>query len=47
MECVYTVDSKGRDHLDWVDEEQQIRYSIWTEDAKSDVLSFAKGLLAK
>lgn len=47
VECVYTADSKGRDHLDWVDEEQQIRYSISAEDAKSDVLSFAKGLLAK
>lgn len=47
VECVYTADSKGRDHLDWVDEEQQIRYSIWAEDAKSDVLSFAKGLVGK
>ncbi len=46
VECVYTDDSKGRDHLDWVDEESQIRYTIWAESAKSDVLSFAKKMLA-
>lgn len=47
VECVYTADSKGRDHLDWVDEEQQIRYSIWAESAKSDVLNYAKKMIAK
>lgn len=47
VECVYTDDSTGRDHLDWVDEEHQIRYTIWAESAKSDVLSFAKKMLAK
>ncbi|MEC0255612.1 RNA polymerase sigma factor [Paenibacillus lautus] len=47
VECIYTTDSKGRDHLDWVDEEQQIRYSIWAESAKSDVLNYAKKMIAK
>lgn len=47
VECVYTADSKGRDHLDWVDEEQQIRYSIWAESAKSDVLNYAKKMITK
>ncbi|WP_433939487.1 hypothetical protein [Paenibacillus lautus] len=47
VECVYTADLKGRDHLDWVDEEQQIRYSIWAEDIKSDILRYAKNMLAQ
>ncbi|MFB4327650.1 hypothetical protein ACWGNU_24960 [Paenibacillus lautus] len=47
VECVYTADSKGRDHLDWVDEEQQIRYSIWAEDVKSDILRYAQNMLAQ
>ncbi|UNK16168.1 hypothetical protein MNQ98_16685 [Paenibacillus sp. N3/727] len=46
VECIYTTDSKGTDHLDWVDEEKQVRYTIWAESAKSDVLSFAKKMLA-
>ncbi|GGH21428.1 hypothetical protein [Paenibacillus segetis] len=45
IECIYTNDKKGLDHLDWSDTENQVRYTIWAESAKSDVLSFARNML--
>lgn len=45
VECTYTTDSKGKDSLSWYDEDNQTRYTIWAESAKSDVLRFAKLIL--
>lgn len=47
VECTYTTNSKGIDHLDWVDEENQIRYSIWADNVKADVISFAEKMLGE
>lgn len=45
IECTYTKETKGRDHLDWSAPSKGIRYSIWAENAKSDVIGFAKGMI--
>ncbi len=45
IECVYTTELKGKDHLDWTDTDNQVRYSIWAEGVKSDVVNFAKSML--
>jgi len=45
IECVYTTELKGKDHLDWTDTDHQVRYSIWAKDAKSDIVNFAKSML--
>ncbi|GAB6930997.1 hypothetical protein JCM10914A_49800 [Paenibacillus sp. JCM 10914] len=47
VECTYTNNKKGRDYLEWIDEDHQVRYTIWAESAKWDVLSFAKKMLAE
>lgn len=45
IECTYTTDLKGKDHLDWTDPANNVQYSITAKNAKTDVINFAKSMI--
>ncbi|WP_136605537.1 hypothetical protein [Paenibacillus dokdonensis] len=47
IECTYTTDLKGKDHLDWTDSANNVHYSIRAKNAKTDVINFAKNMVTK
>ncbi|GIO33024.1 hypothetical protein J2TS6_41650 [Paenibacillus albilobatus] len=47
VECTYTTELNGRDHLDWTDSANQVHYSISAKNAKTDVINFAKSMVKK
>ncbi|MWV43345.1 hypothetical protein GRF59_06835 [Paenibacillus sp. HJL G12] len=47
IECTYTTELQGRDHLDWTDSANKVHYSILAKNAKTDVISLAKSMVKK